>query len=188
MLRSAGLMLLRMIAPLARPIFRAFFDPRIVPAGSDRASMGRYRQLVTALWRQRILGFNRHCPWPIATSTIISDFSKLHFHPNDVRNLSSHGCYFQNFSADIFLGEGTFIAPNVGLITANHDPSDLNNHLPGHPITLGKKCWVGMNSVILPGVTLGDGTIVAAGSVVTKSFPVGSCVIGGNPARILKRL
>ena len=45
-----------------------------------------------------------------------------------------------------------------------------------------------MNSVILPGVTLGDHTIVGAGSVVTKSFPDGDCVIAGNPARMIRRL
>lgn len=45
-----------------------------------------------------------------------------------------------------------------------------------------------MNSVILPGVTLGNHTIVGAGSVVTKSFPEGNCVIVGNPGRVIKKL
>lgn len=45
-----------------------------------------------------------------------------------------------------------------------------------------------MNSVVLPGVSLGTRTIVAAGSVVTKSFPEGYCVVGGTPAKIIKRL
>ena len=45
-----------------------------------------------------------------------------------------------------------------------------------------------MNSIILPNVTLGDFTIVGAGSVVTKSFPEGYCVIAGNPAKIIKQL
>jgi acetyltransferase-like isoleucine patch superfamily enzyme len=45
-----------------------------------------------------------------------------------------------------------------------------------------------MNAVILPGVTLGDHTIVGAGSVVTKSFENGNCVIAGNPAKIIKNL
>lgn len=45
-----------------------------------------------------------------------------------------------------------------------------------------------MNSVVLPGVTFGPKTIVGAGSVVTKSFPEGQCVIAGNPARVIKRL
>ena len=49
-------------------------------------------------------------------------------------------------------------------------------------------CWIGMNVVILPGVHLGPRTIVGAGSVVTKSFPNGYCVIGGNPAKLIKEL
>lgn len=53
---------------------------------------------------------------------------------------------------------------------------------------IGDKCWIGMNSVILPGVVLGDNTIVGAGSVVTKSFENGHCVVAGNPAKLIKRL
>ncbi len=60
--------------------------------------------------------------------------------------------------------------------------------MDGAPITLGDHCWIGMNAVILPGVELGERTVVGAGSVVTKSFPEGHCVIAGNPARILRRL
>ena len=60
--------------------------------------------------------------------------------------------------------------------------------MPGKDIIIGKKCWIGMNSVILPGVVLGDHTIVGAGAVVTKSFVDGNCVIGGNPARIIRKL
>ena len=48
--------------------------------------------------------------------------------------------------------------------------------------------WIGMNSVILPGVTLGPGTVVGAGSVVTHSFPEGHCVIAGVPAKLIRNL
>ena len=97
------------------------------------------------------------------------------------------GNYFQAIGK-ITIGHGTYIAPNVGLITANHDLTNLDIHLEPKPIVLGEKCWIGMNSVILPGVTLGEGTIVGAGSVVTKSFLEGHCVIAGNPAKKIRDL
>jgi len=51
-------------------------------------------------------------------------------------------------------------------------------------VRIGEKCWIGMNSVILPGVTIGDNTVVGAGSVVIKSFPDGNCVIAGNRLKL----
>jgi serine acetyltransferase len=54
------------------------------------------------------------------------------------------------------------------------------------PIVIGNNCWIGANAVILPGVEIGDHTIVAAGAVVTKSFPEGDCIVGGVPARVIK--
>ena len=53
-------------------------------------------------------------------------------------------------------------------------------------IRIGNNCWIGDHVSILPGVTVGDYTIIAAGSVVTKSIP-GYCIAGGNPARIIKK-
>ncbi len=125
-------------------------------------------------------------PWPV--SPYIDCGRNIEFDPEDVNCFNGAGNYYQTFDAKIVLGKGCWIAKNVGIITSNHDLYDLNEHQPGKDVVLGERCWVGMNSVILPGVTLGDHTIVGAGSVVTKSFPDGNCVIAGNPARILRRL
>ena len=74
------------------------------------------------------------------------------------------------------------------MITQNHDLDNLDQRSEPKDIVLGKNCWIGMNSVILPGVVLGEKTIVGAGSVVTKSFLEGYCVIAGNPAKKIKDL
>jgi acetyltransferase-like isoleucine patch superfamily enzyme len=78
----------------------------------------------------------------------------------------------------------------VNTLSASDKPraKEAPRHLPGPPLRLGARCWVGMNSVILPGVELGENTIVGAGAVVTRSFPEGHCVIAGNPARKLRDL
>jgi acetyltransferase-like isoleucine patch superfamily enzyme len=140
------------------------------------------------IWWQKILGFNRHVPWPVHPIFRISNPAMIEFDVDDMANFQSFGCYFQNFSAPIYIGKGTKIAPNVGIITANHDISDPELHDEGRPVRIGQKCWIGMNSVILPGVTLGDHTTVGAGSVVTRSFPLGNCVIAGSPARVIRQL
>ena len=125
--------------------------------------------------------------FPIAHGCRVVRPENITFNPNDLNNFQSNGIYYQAIGK-ITIGEGTYIAPNVGLITANHDLVDPDIHLEPEPITLGEKCWIGMNSVILPGVTLGDHTIVGAGSVVTKSFDKGWCVVAGNPARVIREI
>lgn len=97
---------------------------------------------------------------------------------------NSGGCYFSAING-IEIGDGTIFAPGVKVISANHDVDDFNNHIKKEPIRIGKNCWLGANSVILPGVQIGDGVIVAAGAVVTKSFQ-DQVVVGGVPAKIIK--
>ena len=122
--------------------------------------------------------------WPVSPNINCSEH--IIFDPDDLNNFNGKGNYFQAFGAWITIGKGTYIAPNVGIITSNHKFNDLGKHESGKDVILGKKCWIGMNSVILPGVILGDNTVVGAGSIVTKSFPEGNCVICGNPAKIIK--
>ncbi len=140
------------------------------------------------LYWQKIMRINSNIPWPTSPFIRISDPENIEFHPDDLNNFQGFGNYYQNFAGKIVIGRGTYIAPNVGIITANHDPYNLDSHCEGKDVILGRSCWIGMNAVILPGVILGDHTIVGAGSVVTKSFPDGFCVIAGNPARVIKLL
>jgi acetyltransferase-like isoleucine patch superfamily enzyme len=144
------------------------------------------------VWRgivwQKVFGFNRGLRFPASPFIRVSNGRNLEFDPADVRNFQSMGVYLQNFSARIVIGRGTYIAPNVGLITANHDLDDLDHHTPGEDIVLGERCWIGMGAVVMPGVRLGPRTIVAANAVVTKSFPEGNCIVGGVPAKVLREL
>ena len=147
-----------------------------------------FRWALSGIFYQKILGRNRHIPWPITPLSTISNSKNIFFHIDDLNNFQSPGCYYQNFSAKIIIGKGTYIAPNVGIITANHDLKNLDSHSEGKDVLIGDSCWIGMSSVILPGVVLGNSTIVGAGSVVTKSFINGNCVIAGNPAKIIKMI
>lgn len=140
------------------------------------------------LFMQRICGYNK-APFPISFRNVVSNYRNIKFHVDDLNNFQHFGCYFQTFgNGKIIIGKGSYIAPNVGLITTNHDITNLDNHVTPKNIILGRDCWIGMNSVILPGVELGPKTIVGAGSVVTKSFIEGNCVIAGNPAKVIKRI
>ena len=97
------------------------------------------------------------------------------------------GCHFQD-QGGIYIGDGTFIGHNVILATLNHDlnPNSRGDMWP-KPIHLGKKVWIGSGAIVLPGVTIGDNSVIAAGSVVTKNVPENS-VYGGNPAKLIKKI
>ncbi len=144
------------------------------------------------LWAARDIHYRLHTlqnagiKWPVSPYSQIG--ADIQFHPDDLGVMNNHGCYFQTLGGKIVIGKGTYIARNVGIITSNHDVNDPDNHIEGKDVVLGQKCWIGMNSMILPGVVLGDHTTVGAGSVVTKSFEKGYCVIAGNPARIIRKI
>lgn len=142
--------------------------------------------VVRGFWFQKVMGFNRYVPWPVSPRVAVGDYSNIEFDVDDLNNFQTFGTYFQAANAKLKIGKGTWIAPNVGLITSNHNLRDLDDHLVGKDIILGENCWIGMNSIILPGVTLGDHTVVGAGAVVTKSFLEGNCLIAGNPAKLIK--
>lgn len=136
------------------------------------------------LW-QKVLGFNRKAYWPVHFTSIVNTPENI-YAGIDTSPGYSPGCYIQGIGK-VYIGDYTQIAPNVGVISANHDLYDSRQHIK-QEVIIGRYCWLGMNSMVLPGTNLGDFTIVAAGSVVTKSFPEGYCVIGGNPARLIKQL
>lgn len=96
-------------------------------------------------------------------------------------------CHFQDHGG-VYLGDGCQIGHNVVFATLNHgiSPQDRQNTYPA-PIVLGRNVWVGSNSTILQGVTIGDNAIIAAGAVVSKDVPADT-IVGGVPARYIKSI
>ena len=135
---------------------------------------------------QRILGFNKSAYWPMHHSSYVGMSSKVLCGIETCPGYMP-GCYIQAING-VHIGDYTQISANVGLISSNHSVVDNRSHVEASPIVIGKYCWIGMNSVILPEVKLGNFTIVGAGSIVTKSFPEGYCVIAGNPAKKIRDL
>lgn len=114
-----------------------------------------------------------------------TDFGKnIHLGKNVFIN---SGCKFQD-QGGIYIGDDALIGHNVVLATLNHeeDPKKRGNLCPA-PIRIGNKVWIGSNATILPGVSIGDGAIIAAGAVVTKDVSE-KTVVGGVPAKILKKI
>ena len=104
--------------------------------------------------------------------------------------------FFANFdcilldTCPITIGDNVLLAPRVQIYTATH-PLDVGARTSwlgcGKAVSIGDNCWLGGNSVILPGVHLGNNVIVGGGAVVTRSFG-DNVVIAGNPARVIKHL
>lgn len=153
----------------------------------DKLSKGWF-WIIKYGFTQKILRFNSHVPFPVPPFISIANPDNIIFDNDDIINFHNIGCYFQAINAHIYIGKGTMIAPNCGIITTNHDFYDISKSQKGKDIYFGKNCWIGMNSMILPGVELGDKTIVGAGSVVTKSYSEGNCILVGNPAKIIRKL
>lgn len=97
------------------------------------------------------------------------------------------GCCFQD-QGGIVIDDNALIGHNVVLATLNHDlnPEKRSSMHPS-PIRIGKNVWIGSNSTILPGVTIGENAVVAAGAVVTKDVAENT-VVGGVPAKVIKTI
>ncbi len=90
----------------------------------------------------------------------------------------------------IYVGDYTMIGPNVVLATAGHPIlPELREkaYQFNMPVRIGRNCWLGAGVIVLPGVTIGDNTVIGAGSVVTKDIPA-NVVAVGNPCRVLREI
>lgn len=117
-------------------------------------------------------------------------------HPNAQisigNNTRLNGCCL-HARESITIGDNCLIAANTQIFDNNgHDLSmdkpeaRINTFSKPKPITIGNNVWVGYNCLIMPGVKIGDGSVIAAGSVVNKDIP-SNCVAGGNPINVIKQ-
>lgn len=122
--------------------------------------------------------------YPVHPTCIIANSRKVYVGCN--ATIARPGCYIQG-AGKVYFGDYVQLGPNVGILSANHDLYDQRKYNEAQ-IVIGNYSWIGMNSIVTAGVTLGPRTIVAAGAVVTKSFPDGFCILAGVPAKVVKHL
>lgn len=100
----------------------------------------------------------------------------------------NQGCHFMDMGG-ITIGNDVLIGPRVNLVSAGHplSPSERRNGIVAKPIRIGNNVWIGAAATILPGVTIGDNAVIAAGAVVSRDIPP-ETVAAGVPARVMKHL
>ena len=92
--------------------------------------------------------------------------------------------------AEVTIGANTLLGPNIGLYAANHSidaEERIHGGCCGKPIHIGKNVWLGGDVKVVPGVSIGDNTIIGTGSVVTKSIPANVIAVG-NPCKVLREI
>jgi acetyltransferase-like isoleucine patch superfamily enzyme len=87
--------------------------------------------------------------------------------------------------AQVIIGDHSALAPHVRVLSATHDYAQLDLPDRAASVTIGRHVWIGAGATLLPGVNIGDGAVVAAGSVVTRDVAPYT-IVAGNPARFLK--
>ncbi len=144
------------------------------------------KRLFVIFFMQKIIGINRTVPWPVHYSSQIKDPEKIVKKTNKNPGISLK-CYLDARNG-IIIGENVWIGPGVNIISQNHSLNNYDKYIKAKPIKIGKNSILSANCIILPEVEIGEHTVVAAGAVVTKSFTEKNQVIGGNPAKLLKKI
>ena len=100
----------------------------------------------------------------------------------------NQNCTFYDLGG-LDIGDDVLIGPNVSLITAGHpvEPSRRRAVTIGKPIVIERNVWIAAGATIIGGVTVGENSVVAAGSVVTKDIPANT-LVGGNPAKVIRSI
>lgn len=160
-------------------LFCRLFYRNFNPKGYSKKALLQY------IFMQKILGINRKVQWPVHWSSRVIGFEYIQTIDLAIGFMPSCNIDGRN---GIIIGKNVILAANVSVISQNHDKYDFTKYTHDQPIRIGENSWIGTQAVILPGIELGPHTIVAAGAVVTKSFPEGNQIIAGNPAVVIKQI
>ena len=142
-----------------------------------------YVSFLKFLWKQVFPRYKKHIYYPYDKNSTVVGNLLIGKH---VKLTQRGGCYIQGLGK-IFIGDYVEITQNCIIISRNHLLANQAEHIDKETI-IGDHCWIASNAMIMAGVVLGPRTVVAAGAVVTKSFPEGFVLIGGNPAKIIKEI
>ena len=162
--------------------WNSLFRLSLVISGSN---LSRFWRRYRFFWGKRALSFYGKCGNDvnfckhihIASDLIIGDRSGI-----------GEGALIERF---VRIGSDVMMGPDCKIYTSNHEYSDtetpmiLQGMRPAEPVVIGDDVWIGANVIILPGVRIGDGCVIGAGSVVTSDTPPYS-VSAGNPCRVIK--
>lgn len=139
--------------------------------------------LLYTFFPQKILRINGKAKWPVHFTSRVLYSNNIEVGNRSAPGLNSGG-YIQG-RAGIKIGHNFRMGPGVGLISANHDLDDYDTWENAAPIRIGDNVWIGMNSVVMPGVVIGDNVVIGANSTVTHDIPSNSIAVG-NPSKVIK--
>lgn len=148
----------------------AFIYNRII----GRVPSRTLRRLFLAMWLQRLgqgSGVQLDCRFLNGRKVLLGQ-----------RNVINFGTLIDGRSYPVVVGDDVSIGPQATILTLGHDPQSPQFADKGGPVTIGDRAWIGYGALVLPGVTIGQGAVVAAGAVVTKDVAPYT-IVGGNPAR-----
>lgn len=140
-------------------------------------------QIIQCVFFQKCLRINSRTNWPVHFTSQVKAPDLIT--PGSRFPGLSIGCYIDGRNG-IIIKDNVWIGPGTKIISMNHNRANMNNYEKAEPIRIGSNVWIGAGSIILPGVSLPDDCIVAAGSVVTKSVPKNAKLVAGVPAKMVK--
>jgi maltose O-acetyltransferase len=136
----------------------------------------RLRRLVLQHWLQAMgqgSGVQLHCRFLHGPGVQLGE-----------RCVINQGCLLDGRRFTIRVGNDVSIGPEAAILTLGHDPRSADFADRGGPVSIGNHVWIGYRAIVLPGVTIGEGAVVGAGSLVSRDVPP-YAIVAGNPSRVI---